>query len=58
MSICPDVFDENIVLVVGHIPATKRKEGAKIYCSIDDADSIQRFDIFRIVEDRVVTISS
>ena len=37
LSICPDVFDENIVLVVGQIPATKPKEGAKIYLPIDDA---------------------
>ena len=39
VSISPDVLDENLVLVVGHIPATNRKEWAEMYYY---ADSIQR----------------
>ena len=30
VSISPDMFGENMVLVVGHISATSRKEGAEI----------------------------
>ena len=35
VSISPDVLDENLVMFVGHIPATNRKEWAAIYYHAD-----------------------